>query len=67
MYDVRCNACGKEFPFSPAAVWTSPGTIRGPQPSVPPSVVIQCPHCRQWTRVELSVKAAAAQPKATDV
>jgi hypothetical protein len=53
MYDVCCNSCAGEFRFSPAAVWTSPGTIHGPQDGVPASIVIQCPNCHQWTRVEL--------------
>ena len=67
MYDVHCNACGKEFPFSPASVWSSPGTIRGPQPGMAASVVIQCPHCNQWTRAEVPAASVPAQPKTADV
>jgi hypothetical protein len=54
MRNVRCNGCGKEFPFSPTASRTSPGTMRESQSAIPPSEVILCPLCRQWTRVQLT-------------
>ena len=54
MQDVRCTACGGASQFDPKGVWTSPGTLQGPQPGLPPTVVIQCPHCKQWIRVTLS-------------
>jgi hypothetical protein len=53
MPDVRCAMCGVTFSFDPATVWTSPGTLNGLKPGMPPAVVIQCPQCQQWVRVDL--------------
>lgn len=53
MQTVDCANCGDRFEFDPKTVWTSPGTLQGPQPGIPPAVVIRCPKCLQWIRVEL--------------
>ena len=54
MENINCRYCGTTFSFDPAAVWTRPETIQGPQKGIPPSVVIQCPQCQQWIRVDLN-------------
>ena len=53
MQTIHCSNCTDSFDFDPKTVWTSPGTFHGPQPGIPPAVVICCPKCQQWLRVEL--------------
>lgn len=58
MQDVRCAACDAAFPVPPEEA--ASGTPPARRPSHRPAVVVQCPHCRWWTRVILDAKAAPA-------
>jgi endogenous inhibitor of DNA gyrase (YacG/DUF329 family) len=53
MQVLNCPQCGAASPFDPKSVWTSPGRLHGPQPGLPAPVVVQCPKCQQWVRVEV--------------
>jgi hypothetical protein len=57
MQVVKCPSCISTFHFDPDAVWTSPGTLKGPQPGLPVPVVIQCPQCKQSVRIDLKPTA----------
>lgn len=62
MQGVRCAVCGATFLFDPVTAWTSPGIQGGAQPAVPPAVVVQCPDCQQWIRVNLPSYDPGPQP-----
>lgn len=57
MQHVICQHCQKDFDFDPKDVWSSPGTIGKLDPAKPPSLAIQCPHCKQWSIIELRMDA----------